>query len=254
VAERLGHVERRRLAGERPFLDLGRAATGQCWFAAQKLVREQPELEHIGRRRSALAAVLFRRQVRQPRQEARVSGRPRRQPERQEPEVRDLDVALRGAEDIGRTQAEVSEAAPVRETDRARRRRQQRDRRAGRQRTPGPERGVDQLREVDAAHQLGRGEGLAAGHAELVHPRDARVLERTIETGRVCQLRCAVRLCDQDGVKPFDRKLPLEARDAVHLRPEDLSRGPSAQGLGKVVPAEAASCGARTGVIHRHRR
>src|SRR6185503_15585267 len=97
-------------------------------------------------------------------------------------------------------------------------------------------------------------EGLATRHPELVHARDAWVLERTIEPGCLRQHRRAVRLRDQHAVEALDRKLTLEPGDPVDLCPEHLPREPSAQRLGKVVPAEAASCGARTGVIHRPRR
>ena len=99
-----------------------------------------------------------------------------------------------------------------------------------RERPTGAEGRVHQLREVDSAHQLGGGEGLAGRDTELVHARDARVLERAVQSRRLGQLRRAIRFGDQLGVKPLDGKLPLEAGDPVDLGAKYLPVGPPPRG------------------------
>ena len=94
-------------------------------------------------------------------------------------------------------------------------------------------------------HELGGGEGLRAGHSELVQPRDARVLQRAVHARGLGQMSSPVGIGDQVGVKPLDSELPLEAGDAEDLGAEDLACGPGAERLGEVVSAESATRGPR---------
>ncbi|MEZ4365132.1 MAG: hypothetical protein R2939_02450 [Kofleriaceae bacterium] len=162
-------------------------------------------------------------------------------------DVGDADVALLGHDQVGRRQPEVGDAAAVGVADRARRLRDHRQRGAAGQLGAGHRQLGEQPADVEALAQLGGGEGVAAGHAELGEPRDARVLEPTVGARRRRQRRGELRVGDHRREEALDRELPLEAGDAVDLRAEDLAARTSADRLHQVVPAQAS----RRGVV-RH--
>ena len=137
----------------------------------------------------------------------------------------------------------MGEPADVGEPDRASRRRDQGRARAGQEPGALPGSQAEQAREIDPAHELAGGEGLASGHAELVQPRDSRVLQPAVEPCRMGQKSGPVRIRNQLGVESLDRELPLEAADAVDLGAEDFSGRPAAERVGQVVTAEPASRG-----------
>jgi hypothetical protein len=182
---RARQLERRRPARHDRVLDVGRGGAGERADAAHHLVRQHAEREHVGRRGDALAEELLGREVRHPRGQGLVVRRPRAQPTGQDAEVGDLDVAVEGRDQVGRAQPAVDDAAAVGVADRARRRRDQRERGAGGQPIALVHRHRGDAPEVEAGHQLGRGEGLAGGDAELDQPRDPRVIEAAVRARRL---------------------------------------------------------------------